>query len=58
MLENQPKILRVGIGGMGAIGAALARHLDHGVHGLSLVAISVRQLDKVRPNLEKLRVMP
>ena len=43
---------------MGAIGTALARHLDQGVQGLSLVAISVRDLDKVRPKLEKLRVKP
>ena len=58
MLVKQPKLLKVAIGGMGAIGTTLARRLDQGVHGLSLVAISVRQPDKVRPNLEKLRVKP
>ncbi len=38
----------VGIAGMGAIGAELARRLDQGVEGLRLVAVSARDTDRAR----------
>ena len=34
--------LRVGIGGLGAIGLPLARRLDQGLHGLELAAVAAR----------------
>ncbi len=43
--------LTVAIGGLGAIGLALARALDRGVDGLRLVAASARDRDKARANL-------
>ena len=43
--------LTVAIGGLGAIGLALARALDKGVDGLCLVAASARDRDKARANL-------
>ena len=58
MKSKTEKRLRVGIGGLGAIGGTLVQHLDDGIEGLSLVAIAVRDRDKVRPNLERLKVQP
>ena len=43
--------LTVAIGGLGAIGLALARALDRGVDGLSLVAVSARDKDRARANV-------
>ncbi|WP_431269805.1 aspartate dehydrogenase [Dankookia sp. P2] len=40
--------LTVAIGGLGAIGAHLARALDAGVEGLRLVAVAARDQDKAR----------
>lgn len=40
------KVLRVAIGGFGAIGKVVARHLDQGIEGLVLAAVSAR--DRVR----------
>ena len=39
---TREKALRVAIGGFGAIGAVVARRLDRGVDGLTLVAVSAR----------------
>jgi aspartate dehydrogenase len=47
--------LRVAIGGFGAIGQEVARALDAGVPGLRLAAVSGRDQDKARRNLEGLR---
>ena len=58
MLPKSGKRLRVGIGGLGAIGGTLARHLDDGIEGLSLVAIAVRHRDRDRPGLKRLKVQP
>ncbi len=44
--------LSVGIGGLGAIGAHLARALDRGVEGLRLVAVAARDQAKARRTLE------
>lgn len=43
--------LRVGLAGLGAVGLAVARQLDAGIHGLTLAAVSVRDLEKARRNL-------
>ena len=43
--------LTVAIGGLGAIGLALARALDRGVAGLRLIAVSARDQGKARGNL-------
>jgi aspartate dehydrogenase len=43
--------LTVAIGGLGAIGLALAQALDRGVDGLRLIAVSARDRDKARANL-------
>jgi aspartate dehydrogenase len=43
--------LSVAIGGLGAIGLALARALDRGVPGLRLVAVSARDRDRARANV-------
>lgn len=40
--------LRVGIGGLGAIGMAVARALDAGIPGLDLCAVSARDNEKTR----------
>jgi aspartate dehydrogenase len=43
--------LTVAIGGLGAIGLALARALDRGVPGLRLIAVSARDQGKARANI-------
>ena len=47
--------LKVGIGGLGAIGMALARRLDKGIDGLTLTAVSARDKDAARLRLSDLR---
>jgi len=42
------KDLRVGIGGLGTVGYAVARRLDAGVGGLRLTAVSARDSDRAR----------
>ncbi|MCC6719206.1 MAG: aspartate dehydrogenase [Acetobacteraceae bacterium] len=41
----------VAVGGLGAIGLALARALDRGVDGLELVAVSARDKDRARASV-------
>ncbi|RAI58932.1 aspartate dehydrogenase [Roseicella frigidaeris] len=48
----------VAIGGLGAIGAHLARVLDAGVEGLRLVAVSARDQEKARRSLVGFRAPP
>jgi aspartate dehydrogenase len=51
--------LKVGIGGLGAIGLKLAQTLDEGrIPGLRLGAVSARDHDKARRNLAGLSAMP
>jgi len=54
--------LKVGIGGLGAIGFNLAQRLDEGLEGLILSAVSARDTDAARLRLNALRqqvpVMP
>jgi aspartate dehydrogenase len=50
--------LTVAIGGLGAIGAHLARALDAGVEGLSLTAVAARDHDKARRTLAAFKAPP
>lgn len=50
--------LTVAIGGLGAIGAHLARALDAGVEGLRLVAVAARDQEKARRTLAGFRTAP
>lgn len=50
--------LTVAIGGLGAIGAHLARALDAGVEGLRLVAVAARDQDKARQTIAGFRSVP
>lgn len=43
--------LRIGIGGFGAIGQAVARRLDDGMFGLRLVAVSARDVARARDRM-------
>jgi aspartate dehydrogenase len=43
--------LTVAIGGLGAIGLAVARALDRGIEGLRLVAVSARDRERARRNV-------
>ena len=47
--------LKVGIGGLGAIGLELARRLDTGTGGLKLAAVSARDKDAARLRINDLR---
>ena len=49
--------LTVAIGGFGAIGQEIAGHLDRGVSGLRLVAVSARDHEKARANMAGLDEM-
>jgi aspartate dehydrogenase len=48
-------ILRVAIGGFGAIGQEVAKALDEGIPGLRLVAVSARDQEKAKKNVEYLK---
>ena len=52
------KQLTVGIGGLGAIGAHLARALDAGVEGLRLVAVAARDQEKAARTIAGFRDRP
>jgi aspartate dehydrogenase len=43
--------LTVAVGGLGAIGLAVARRLDAGIQGLRLVAVTARDRDKARAKM-------
>ena len=45
------KTLRVGLGGLGAIGLPLARRLAAGLPGLALAALSARDLPRAEARL-------
>ncbi len=42
---------RVGIGGFGSIGQVIAKHLDNGITGLELTAVSANDRDKAAQNM-------
>ena len=48
MAASAERDLSVAIGGLGAIGGALAERLDHGIPGLRLEAVSARDVDKAK----------
>ena len=50
-----PHQYRVGIGGLGAIGAWLAERLDQGIPGLVLAAVSARDADKAGRRMDAFR---
>src|SRR5580658_8837699 len=43
--------LKIGLGGLGAVGLDVARRIEAGIAGLVLTAVSVRDIDKARRNL-------
>jgi len=49
------RMLRVGIGGLGAIGLAVARRLDEGIAGLSLAAVSARDAHRAAARIAGFR---
>ena len=51
-------VMTVAIGGLGAIGLALARALDQGVPGLRLVAVSAKDRAKAAANVAGFRDVP
>ena len=51
-------MLTVAIAGLGAIGLELARRLDEGVEGLTLVAVSARDTERARANVAGFRTVP
>jgi len=46
--------LKVGLGGLGAVGLDVARRIEAGIPGLVLAAVSVRDQDKARRNLPQI----
>ncbi len=52
------KTLTVAIGGLGAIGLAVARRLDAGIAGLGLVAVSARDRDRAAARMADFRHPP
>lgn len=55
---HRESVLRVGIGGLGAIGTALARALDDGIPGLQLRAISARDIERAQQRTGALASKP
>ncbi len=51
-------VMTVAIGGLGAIGLAVARALDHGVPGLRLVAVSAKDRGKAAATVAGFRDVP
>ncbi len=51
MATHKKQDLRVGIGGFGAIGQAVAKRLDDGIPGLVLAAVSARDVAKAARNM-------
>lgn len=52
------KTLAVGVAGLGAIGLEVARALDHGIPGLRLAAVAVRDPEKARLQLAAFGTAP
>jgi len=46
--EKQPVVSTIAIAGFGAIGQKVAERLDAGINGLRLVAVSARNIDRVK----------
>jgi aspartate dehydrogenase len=58
MVDNSKGELRVAIAGLGSIGAKVAQALDHGIEGLVLTAVAVRDAEKHRAFLAALHRPP
>jgi aspartate dehydrogenase len=58
MADNRASRLRVGVAGLGSIGAKVATALDGGIDGLALSAVAVRDIGKHRAYLAGLRRPP
>jgi aspartate dehydrogenase len=54
-MTEKPQTLRVAVGGLGAIGLAVARRLDQGLPGLELVAVSARDREAGAARLSDFR---
>jgi aspartate dehydrogenase len=52
---NVGKALRVGIGGLGTVGYAVAQRLDAGIDGLRLTVVSARDDDRARQRLAEFK---
>lgn len=52
------KTLTVAIGGLGAIGIAVARRLDEGIEGLDLTAVSARDRGRAESRMARFRKQP
>jgi aspartate dehydrogenase len=55
-MSKQP--LRIGLAGLGGVGLEVARRLIKGVPGLTLAAVSMRDLDKARQKLPEIANVP
>lgn len=55
---NPGSVLRVAIGGLGTIGMAIARALDHGIPGLELHAVSARDVTRTQERVAELASTP
>lgn len=56
--SSSRSVLRVGIGGLGAIGAVVARALDAGIAGLELAAVSARDITNTQQRANELTTKP
>jgi len=54
MTQSDHQVLRVAIGGYGAIGRSIAAHLDKGIAGLKLVAVSAKNIEKAQEHVKTL----
>jgi len=54
MTQSDHQVLRVAIGGYGAIGRSIAAHLDKGIAGLKLVAVSAKNIEKTQEHVKTL----
>jgi aspartate dehydrogenase len=59
---DDKSVLRIGIGGLGTVGYAVARRLDQGIRGLRLTAVSARDPERARKRAsgfsEPVQVLP
>lgn len=54
-MTTSPRTLTVAVGGLGAIGMAVARRLDDGIPGLALVAVSARDASRAAARMADFR---
>lgn len=56
MHPTEPRVLRVAVGGLGAVGLEVARRLAGGIEGLTLVAVSARHRSAAKSRLAGLGI--